>query len=52
MLSDSWKTAFKMALEDHQQNIAKKYKNMKFSSFFSNFRGLKYLLSQLFEVTF
>ena len=25
MLSDSWKTAFKMTLEDHQQNIAKKY---------------------------
>ena len=26
MLSDSWKTAFKMALENPQQNIAQKYK--------------------------
>ena len=26
MLSDSWKSAFKMALEDPPKNIAKKYK--------------------------
>ena len=26
MLSDWWKSAFKMASEDHQKNIAKKYK--------------------------
>ena len=26
MLSDSWKNAYKMALEDHKKNIAKKYK--------------------------
>ena len=25
MLSDSWKSAFKMALEDPQKNIAKQY---------------------------
>ena len=26
MLSDSWKSAFEMALEDPQKNIAKKHK--------------------------
>ena len=34
MLSDSWKSAFKMASEDPQKNKAKKYKNMKLSGFF------------------
>ena len=52
MLSDSWKSAFKMALEDPQKNIAKKYENMKLSDFFSNFWGLNYPSYQLFEATF
>ena len=27
MISDWWKSAFKMSLEDPQKNIAKKYEN-------------------------
>ena len=51
--SDSWKTAFQIALEDPQENIAKKYKKtMKLSGFFSNFPGLNYPSYQLFEATF
>ena len=49
----TWKTAFKMALENPQNYIAKKYqKNMKLSSIFSDFRGLNYLSYNLFEATF
>ena len=40
MLSDWWKSAFKMALEDPQKNMAKKNENLKLSGFFSDFRGL------------
>jgi hypothetical protein len=36
MLSDSSKSALKMASEDPQKNIAKMYKNMKLSGFFSD----------------
>ena len=36
MLSDSSTSAFKMASEDPQKNIAKKYINMKLSGFFSD----------------
>ena len=42
MLSDSSKSAFKMASEDPQKNIAKSTKNMKLSGFFSDLRGLNY----------
>ena len=52
MLSDSSKSTFKMASEDPQQNIAKKYKNMKLSGFFSDLWGLNYQSYQLFEATF
>ena len=52
MFSDSWKSAFKMALEDPQKILLKITKNMKFSGFFSNFRGLNYPSYQLFEATF
>ena len=52
MLSDSWKSAFKMASEYPQKNIAKQYKNMKLSGFFSNFWGLNYPSYQRFEATF
>ena len=52
MLSDSSKSTFKMASEDPQKNIAKKYENMKLSGFFSNLRGLNYPSYQLFEATF
>ena len=44
MLSDSSKSAFKMASEDK--------KNMKLSGFFSNLWGLNYQSYQLFEATF
>ena len=52
MLSDSWKSAFKMASEDPQKNIAQKYKNMKLSGFFSDLQSLNYPSYQLFEATF
>ena len=52
MLSDSWKGAFEMASEDPQTILLKSTKNMKFSGFFSNFRGLNYPSYQLFEATF
>ena len=42
MLSDSSKSACKMASEDPQKNITKKYKNMKLSGFFSDLWGLNY----------
>ena len=49
MLSDSQKSAIKMTLEDPQKNIAKKYKNMKLSGFFSEFWGLNYPSNQFFN---
>ena len=52
MVSDSSKSAIKMASEDAEKNIAKKYKNMKLSGFFSNLWGLNYQSYQLFEATF
>ena len=52
MLSDSSKNAFKMASEDLQKNIAKKYKNMKLSGFFSDLWGLNNQSNQLVEATF
>ena len=52
MLSDSWKSAFKILLEDPQKNVAKKYENMKLSGFFNDLRGLNYPSYQLFEATF
>ena len=42
MLSASSKNAFKMAPEDPQKNIAKKYEKYEFSDFFSNLWGLNY----------
>ena len=49
MLSDSWKSAFKMASEDPTKNKAKKYKkNMKLSHFFSDLRGLNFSSYQIF----
>ena len=42
MLSDWWKSTLKMASEDPQKNIAKNYKKMKLSGFFSDLRGLYY----------
>ena len=50
MLSYSSISAFKMASEDLQKNIAKKY--MKLSGFFSDLWGLNYQSYQLFEATF
>ena len=52
MLSDSSKSAFKMALEDPQKILLKSTKNMKLSGFFSDLRGLNYQSYQLFEATF
>ena len=52
MLSDWWKSAFKMASEDPQQNVLKSTKNMKLSDFFSDLRGPNYPSYQLFEATF
>ena len=52
MLSDSWKSAFKVASENPQKFLLKGTKNMKLSGFFSNFRGLNYPSYQLFEATF
>ena len=52
MLSDSAKSAFKMASEDAQKILLKSTKNMKLSSFFINFWGLNYPSYQLFKATF
>ena len=52
MLSDSWKSAFKMTSEDAKKILQKSTKNMKLSGFFSNLRGLNYPSYQLFEATF
>ena len=53
MLSDSSRNAFKMASEDLQKSIAKKYKKYKkLSGFFSDLCSLKYQSYQLFEATF
>ena len=52
MLSDSWKSAFKMALKDPQKMLLKSTKNLKLSGFFSNFQSFNYLSYQLFEATF
>ena len=52
MLSDSSKKVFKMASEDTQKNIGKKYKKIKLSGFFSELWGLNYQSYQLFEATF
>ena len=52
MLSDSSKSAFKMALEDPQKILLKSTKNMKLSDFFTDLGGLNYPYYQLFEATF
>ena len=52
MLSDWWKSALKMALEDPQNILLKSTKNMKLSDFYSDLRGLNYPSYQLFEATF
>ena len=52
MLSDSSKSAFKMASEDPQKMLLKSTKNMKLSGFFSDLWGLNYQSYQLFEATF
>ena len=53
MHSDFCRNTFKMASEDPQRSITKKYKkNMKLSGFFSDFRGLNYPYYQLFEAPF
>ena len=52
MLSNSLRSAFKMASEDPQKNIAKSTKNIKLSGFFSDLGGLNYQSYQLFEATF
>ena len=51
-LSDSWKNAIKMALEDPQKNIVKKYKKHEIVRLLSNFRSLNNSSYQLFEATF
>ena len=53
MLSDSSKNVFKMASEEPQKKIAKRYKKTwKMSGFFSDLQGLNYQSYQLFEATF
>ena len=42
MLSDLSKSALKVALEDPNKNIAKKYEKHKLSGFFSNLWDLNY----------
>ena len=42
MLSDSLKSAFKMASEDREKILLKSTKNMELSGFFRNFQGLNY----------
>ena len=51
ILSDSWKSAFKMALEYPQKILLKSTNNMKLLGFFGDFRGLTYPSYQLFEAT-
>ena len=52
MLSDSSKSACKMASEDPQKILLKSTKNMKLSDYFSDLWGLNYPSYQLFEATF
>ena len=52
MLSDSSKSAFKMASEDPQKILLKSMKNIKSSGFFSDLQGLNYQAYQLFEASF
>ena len=52
MLLDLSKSAFKMASEDPQKNIAKKYEKHKLSGFFSDLRGINNPSYQLFEAIF
>jgi hypothetical protein len=52
MLSDSLKSALKMASEDPQKILLKSTKNMKLSGFFSDLWSLLYQSNQLFEATF
>ena len=49
MLSDSSKSAFKMASEDPQKILLNSTKKIKFSGFFSDLWGLNYPSYQLFE---
>ena len=51
MISDSWKSAYKMASEDSQTNIAKKHKKT-LSGFFSDLWGLNHPSYQLFRQLF
>ena len=52
MLSDWWKSAFKMASEDPQRILLKSMKKMKLSRLFSDLQGPNYPSYQLFEATF
>ena len=52
MLSDSSKSAFKMASADPQKNIDEKYTKHEISGFFSDLQSLNYPPYQLFEATF
>ena len=52
MLSDWWKSVFKMATDDPKKILLKSTKNMKLSDFFSDLPGLNYPSYQLFEATF
>ena len=52
MLSDWWKSAFKMALEDPKKILLKSTKTMKLSGFFSDVWGLNHPSYQLFEAIF
>ena len=52
MLSNSSKSALKMALEDPQKILPKSTKNMKLSGFFSDLWGPNYQSYQLSEATF
>ena len=52
MLSDSWKSALKMASEDPKKILIKSTKNIISSGFFSDFQGLNYPSYQLFEAIF
>ena len=52
MLSDSSKSAIKMASENPQKILLKSSKSMELSDFFSDLLGLNYQSYQLFEATF
>ena len=52
MLSNSWKSALQMTLEDPQKMFLRSTKNMKLSGFFSEFWGLNYISFQLFRPHF